>query len=227
MEIGMLFSVVGHAKTIGQLLGLIDSLDAKIDRLLKSELDSGLRFLEQAANSEAEFVFLLRDGRSSFNKAISLERGVRLAVAHLGLAVSHHLLGDKTNSQNSLDEILKLNPVQDYAVVKSTAMDLWTKKRHPAIGAADATWEYLVAPVVSNSPLGFLFTLFAGKAASRAAQVYVDKESPRKYWRQIVTDSLNLSPEAKCLPGCRIRLLNTSENRYPGWSHRPAIEPGA
>jgi hypothetical protein len=45
---GVIFSAVGATKSVAELFGVIDSLDAKVDRLVRSELNAGFRNLDQA-----------------------------------------------------------------------------------------------------------------------------------------------------------------------------------
>jgi len=60
--------------------------------------------------SEQEQQTLLREARARFNRAISLEKGFRLALTHLGTAFCHWHLGDHTNARRSLEDLLKVQP---------------------------------------------------------------------------------------------------------------------
>ncbi len=77
MDIGIIFTAVGAAKSIAQLMGVVDSFETKVDRLVRSELNAGFRNLDQASVSEKEREHLLREARACFNKAVSLETGYR------------------------------------------------------------------------------------------------------------------------------------------------------
>lgn len=102
---GILFRVFGKgSKAIGSYLGLVDSLEIKIKKLIQSELNSGIMALRQAQNSDAETESLLREARSRFNKAIYLEKEERLVAAYLGLALCHYQLKDINNAANTLKE---------------------------------------------------------------------------------------------------------------------------
>jgi hypothetical protein len=37
VDVGVIFSAVGATKSVAELFGVIDSLDAKVDRLVRSE----------------------------------------------------------------------------------------------------------------------------------------------------------------------------------------------
>ena len=106
MEIGLIFSTAKIASSIAALTGIIDSVDAKIDRLSQADLSAALRSLEQASISEQEKDSLLREARSSFNRAIGLEKNFRKAVTYLGLSLVHYHLKDNTNHQQALEKLL-------------------------------------------------------------------------------------------------------------------------
>jgi len=90
------------ADTISKYTGLVED---KLDKLAHSELNAAIRYLNDAIDSEAERVSLIRDARRSFTKAISLEKDRRLADAYLGLALCHVFLGDCRNARNALSEL--------------------------------------------------------------------------------------------------------------------------
>lgn len=97
IEIKTILAGVGLAKEIAGYLGLIETLNVKIDRLSKSELEAAIRSLKQANNSKNEKESLLREARNRFNKAISLEDNERLVLAYIGLAICHKNLRDRSN----------------------------------------------------------------------------------------------------------------------------------
>src|SRR4051794_27194658 len=106
IEIAVLLGTVQLARAVGELTGVIESIGLKIDRLTASELQAGLRALDQAQHATREHDSLLREARASLNKAVSLERGPELAAAFLALAVSHRQLGDTVNTSRVLHEFL-------------------------------------------------------------------------------------------------------------------------
>jgi|GEM_PF-4457746 len=53
-----------RVKAIGNYLGILDSLEIKIKKLISSELNSAIIALKQAQNSEKESISLLREARS-------------------------------------------------------------------------------------------------------------------------------------------------------------------
>jgi tetratricopeptide (TPR) repeat protein len=109
MHIQVLFQTISLTKSVAEYSGIVESIGKKIDRLMGAELECGLRTLKQATHSTVEQTSLLRDARSCFNKAISLEKEEeRLVQAYLGLAVCHSYLGDETNAKDALQELLQI-----------------------------------------------------------------------------------------------------------------------
>ena len=109
MTLSSMLQAVSVAQAAASYCGFLeDKLVARLDKLTESELHSGIRALRQAISSEAEQQELLREARRSFNKAVALERGFRLAVAHLGLAICHESLGDRANSRAALRDVLSV-----------------------------------------------------------------------------------------------------------------------
>jgi hypothetical protein len=102
MDIRMIFLGANVAKQIAGYLGLVETLNVKLDRLVGSEFEAALRSLEQAGASISERDFLLREARSRFNKSISLEDNERLAMSYIGLAFCHAQLGDSYNAREAL-----------------------------------------------------------------------------------------------------------------------------
>jgi hypothetical protein len=134
IELGFIFTVFTVAKSasgtltwaadlphaIQRLLGAVDSLDEKIDRMLKADLNAGFSSLDQAARATVERVHLLREARNCFNLASTKETGYRQGLALLGLAVCHHLLGDRANCQHALERLVQLPPaLGEWSVVAS------------------------------------------------------------------------------------------------------------
>ncbi|MES1243605.1 MAG: hypothetical protein ABUT39_18505 [Acidobacteriota bacterium] len=111
MDIGIIISGLGLAKSVAELAGLIETLDGKIDKLSQSELAAGLRNLDQACSSKVEAGSLLREARSCFNKAVGLESGYRRGIAYMGLALSHSYLHDRENCTAALRELLSQTPI--------------------------------------------------------------------------------------------------------------------
>lgn len=120
MDIRTIFYGATLSQQIAGYTGLIETINAKINRLASSELEAAIRSLEQAATSEFERDSLLRDARSRFNKAISLEDNERLALSYMGLALCHFQLGDNHNGREALQTIDSIKMKVDTLLAKET-----------------------------------------------------------------------------------------------------------
>ena len=111
IDVALIFKAGTVALSVAKYTGLIeDRMHLKLEQLASSELDAGVRALQQAASSNTEQTTLLREARARFNKAIGLEKEFRLAAAHLGLALCHAQLGDSLNAKAAMIEIGRIAP---------------------------------------------------------------------------------------------------------------------
>ena len=144
---------VGTAREIAQLLGLIESANVKLDKLIQVNLNAGMTNLRDAADfdSNEERITLLREARNNLQKAAHLEKGSRKAIALLGLSCCHAWLGDKRNSLKVLHKILEINPVKTYMVVGA------------ALGAAqrnEVPQTSFLEYIIVSGGLGAIFLIF-------------------------------------------------------------------
>jgi hypothetical protein len=132
IDIGIIVSGVGLARSFGELMGLIETLQGKIDRISQSELAAGLRNLDQACSSKIEAESLIREARGCFNKAIGLESGYRQGFAYLGLSLCHSYLNDHQNSRRALLELLRLTPrpslSREWSARSTVSLQSWQRK---------------------------------------------------------------------------------------------------
>jgi len=109
--VSAIFGIARNTKSIAGMLGLVESIDSKINSLMQSKLGAALRSLEQARDTSSEMQRepLLQDARRFFNEALSLEKNERLIVAQLGLAFCHFALGDWNNGLAALKATENIN----------------------------------------------------------------------------------------------------------------------
>jgi hypothetical protein len=176
VDISLMFTALGVARSLAEFAGVLDSIETKLDRLVQSELNAGLRGLEQAARATAEQGSLLREARGCFNRAVSLEVGYRRGVALLGLSFCHHWLGDRPNCTSALEEILEINPVTPAKLALAAGRDysrtfgvLW---RIPWLGRGERT-DY--------------------------GRLLMSAPARKAYKRQMVLEAVNKSAEAKAI----------------------------
>ena len=151
MDVTLVFKSVSIAKCIGEYLGIMESINFKIDRLTQSEFEAGIRALNQASKSSSEQKVLLRESRSRFNKAISLETNERLALAYLGLSLCHYHLKDYSNAKDALQDLLNIEfkyPVKSSAKFFADSMpyfeDFFQPTRNPYLWLASIVEDRLL-----------------------------------------------------------------------------------
>jgi hypothetical protein len=135
IELGVIFTIATSAtetvtlaadllEAVKRIIGEVDSLDEKVDRLLSSNLNAGFQHLKQAARADSEQNSLLRDARRCFNLAVELEKGYRKGLALLGLAVCYHLLRERANCRDALERLVSLPPaISEWAIVGAVLRD--------------------------------------------------------------------------------------------------------
>ena len=113
LEMEDVFEAASCAQSLAAYLDSMEAernaLGRQVQALTNSEFEAGLRALQQAGRSETEAPTLLREARSRFNKALSLESGLRLAHTHFALATCHSNLGDAENAWLALQETLEVS----------------------------------------------------------------------------------------------------------------------
>ena len=113
MQMENIFEAASCAQSLSAYLNSLeaeqDVLGIRVQALAESEFDAGLRALQQASRSEVEAASLLREARARFNKALRLETGLRLAHAHVALALCHANLGDGENAGCALLEAVDVS----------------------------------------------------------------------------------------------------------------------
>ena len=115
-------------KTTGELLGVVESIEVKVDLLKDSELKTGLAELQQAMISKGESKTLLRSARGRFNKATTLEKGYKLCLTYLCLAFCHRLLGD---TENCRDALKRATLVENHIDTKKWALAVASDSYNP------------------------------------------------------------------------------------------------
>ena len=187
ISIGVIFGAVNFAKSMAEFSGLIESIGSKIDQLAKAKLSAGLRALDQAASSDAEHIFLLREARGFLNEAVGLEVGYRLVVTHLASAVCHYWLEDKENAEKALASILKINPIGTFRL---------------ATGASAKLVKTTFEDVKDNQFWGWAMmhpAVFSIYNIYKHRQLVISNESRREFYRDTIMHAINANQEAKAI----------------------------
>lgn len=120
MDVGAVVGGVGLSISIAKYLDLVGD---PIEDLKQSQLESAQRMLHDALVSTSEQQSLLRAARDHLYQAVGLEQHWRRAVAYLGLAMCHRYLGDRSNCERALREILTVPGVGWKQRLQASAKD--------------------------------------------------------------------------------------------------------
>lgn len=107
ITVATIFSTANVARAIAEYMGLIDSLEVRINRITSSKLNTALRELKHGQNASSPDTekSALQSARSYFSEALSLEsREERLASAYIGLGMCFMQLNETENCKNTLIE---------------------------------------------------------------------------------------------------------------------------
>ena len=105
VSIGVLFKAPQLAKAVGGLLGIVESIDDKFEKLLSSDFNAGIRHLDELKLAKKEHDFLLKQAWSRFSVAVTHEEGERKALSYLALSFCQYRLGEKEVALRTLSEL--------------------------------------------------------------------------------------------------------------------------
>ncbi|MGB3511284.1 MAG: hypothetical protein WBA93_19015 [Microcoleaceae cyanobacterium] len=90
---------------IAELIGFIESSSVKIDKLINTELNSGIKDLQNSERAEPERkIFFVDEAYKCFTKALSMEKNERLFLAYLGYIYCLGCMNEKENLRVALKE---------------------------------------------------------------------------------------------------------------------------
>ena len=120
--ISTIFATKNLAISIATYFKIVESVDGKIDKLVKKEFESGLALLEQAKQISSSYTYrqVLLTAVDRFNQAIILEKRERLLLAYLGLMTCYFYLG----------EIEVVKQIQKTIGDLKFSKSFWEKNRH-------------------------------------------------------------------------------------------------
>ena len=105
VSVGLLFKAPQLAKAVGGLLGIVESVDDKFEKLLSSDFNAGIRHLEELKLAKKEHDFLLKQAWSRFSVAVTHEEAERKALSYLLLSFCQYRLGEKDVALRTLSEL--------------------------------------------------------------------------------------------------------------------------
>ena len=124
ISFALLFKAPTILESLAAMLGLIESANKKLDKLIASEFDIGVRHLQELSVASMQNDFLLKEAWKRFEGAVTLEVGERKALAYIGLAFSQYHLGEKKSAFATLTELIEYNYEDKKERLKKTAIDV-------------------------------------------------------------------------------------------------------
>jgi tetratricopeptide (TPR) repeat protein len=114
-SVSLLLESPNAIKIVAEYLGIIESLDSKVDRLLDADMKTAVALLEQAKANPSKAGELLKDARIFFTRAaeiqsdsMSTSRRNKRALALLGLWSCCQAVGDPPNANLALKKITEI-----------------------------------------------------------------------------------------------------------------------
>lgn len=109
MDIGTIVSSIKLTEKISEYLGIVETIEGKIDQLLSSPLKAGISALEDALRHTGNKEIYLNTAYQEFNRAKDIEKEEKQILAYLGLALCHYSWEEHSNADNALKKILDIN----------------------------------------------------------------------------------------------------------------------
>ena len=106
MTPAVIFGSINLTKSIAEYLGLIESTNSLLSKLVHQAFKAAQSNLENAYySSGATRMDYLRQARNEFNQAVAVEDNEAKIYALLGLALCQHFLGDPNNAKRTMAKI--------------------------------------------------------------------------------------------------------------------------
>lgn len=129
MGAAVIFGAVNLSSSIAGYLGLIDSVNSSVKKLLHQSFVSAVQNLNYATTaSGTNQMEYIRHARDLFIDAISVEENENLISSYVGLAMCQHLLGDFRNASMTIERIkdVKLTLSEKSKAVSKIALKMST-----------------------------------------------------------------------------------------------------
>lgn len=106
MTPAVIFGSINLSKSIAEYLGLIESTNSLLNKLVHQAFKAAQSNLQYAYDSSgATQMDYLRQARNEFNQAVAVEDNEAKIYALLGLALCQHFLGDPSNARRTMAKI--------------------------------------------------------------------------------------------------------------------------
>ena len=107
--IAILFKTPSILKSVAGMLGIIDTIEKKVDKLTQSEYNAGVRCLKELRITNGNLVDFLNQARNLIRIAITHESHERKALAYINYAFCNYRLNEKLIAIDVLEEFIELD----------------------------------------------------------------------------------------------------------------------
>lgn len=112
----LLLEAPSAIKLVGEYLGVIESLESKVDRIIDADLKTAVSLFEQAQANPDKCAYLIKEARILFTRAAAIQsdsmdetRRYKRALALLGLWSSCMASGDEVNAKRTLEDVATIS----------------------------------------------------------------------------------------------------------------------
>lgn len=101
--------IIGGTAKIAEYFGLVETVNTKILKLLHQQFNAAIRNLENARYASGQTqVEYIKQARTEFNQAVSVEENENKILALVGLSMCQYMLGDSQNADRNFNQISTL-----------------------------------------------------------------------------------------------------------------------
>jgi|WetSurMetagenome_2_1015567.scaffolds.fasta_scaffold143963_1 hypothetical protein len=111
---------------VGGILGIIEPIEQKLDKIAAKDFESGIRHMKEILAAKHQSDFLLKTAWTRFAAAIAVETGVRRARAYVALAFCQYRLDERTIAIGTLQEFCDWNYIDKPTRIKKLALNAAT-----------------------------------------------------------------------------------------------------
>lgn len=156
MTPAVIFASINLTKAIAKYLGLIESTNSLLNKLVHQAFRAAKSNLEYAYNSSgATQMDYLRQARNEFNQAVAVEDNEPKIYALLGLAMCQHFLGNASNAKRSMSKI------RDVELSRSEKFKYGTISVISSVSPLYELGDILGIPTMGTNSLAFRKTIFS------------------------------------------------------------------
>jgi hypothetical protein len=179
MALTAIFKGPQFVQSLATMIGLLESTNQKLDKLIASDFEVATRHLVELSNDVKLETreFLLQEAWKRFAAAITLEAGERKAMAYVGLAFAQFHSGEKRLAIGTLSDLTKYSYVDKPAQTKKMAK----------LGGAAVLGAFLWIPAVVGGAAAYVS--LSGQPEKRDATLHALRYGAMKWLAEVPRDA--------------------------------------